>query len=380
MEIRNIYRRIAVCMWTDQKWCDELTDDGRLAWFMLLSHRRTNRLGVYCGSVRHMAEDWPGSWPVDRMAAAFAELKAAGMIRMDARGRIAWILNFLRYNPPHNPNIVRGWVQDAADIPEGAIRDAVMAEAEAETAALGTAFLKAFRESFPKRTRKGLGNGLPNEQANAPGRVSGTNAEPLPNTGSGSGSGLGSGSGSISRFSAPEEAAPEARSGDESPDIETPATDEQPTEPTTDEDEPKPNRNERIARSSTSGGGSQRERIAVLELVADWNRIRSNRNRVAVERLSDPTLRGLRKALQARTLDQWAALFQLVESHEFLSGRQTGEGFSLFMAIDNADKIENGHFREATAAPVETAAQKRNREQREITDRAIAAAKAAHGL
>ena len=153
MDLR--YRTIAVRIWQDDKW-RELSDDGRLVLYMLLTHRDTNRLGVFVGRAATLAVDWPGDWETDRMSRALDELVRADMLRVDVRRGIIWIRNFLKYHPPHNPNIVRSWIRDADDV-QGTLRTAVLDAAESVVRELGSASLTAFRTAFPERVSNDSG-------------------------------------------------------------------------------------------------------------------------------------------------------------------------------------------------------------------------------
>jgi hypothetical protein len=151
MDLR--YRTVSVRMINDQKWRTQLSDDGRLVLYFLLTHPSTNRLGVYLGDTFTLAAEWPGRWPSDRMADALDELQRADMVRLDLVARVVWLRNFMRYHAPPNPNVVRGFVRDASVIPECDLRQHVLASVAQITADLGEAYSTAFRQAFPNHSR-----------------------------------------------------------------------------------------------------------------------------------------------------------------------------------------------------------------------------------
>ena len=163
------YRTVSVRLALDTKWRDQLSDDGRLMFYNLLTHRHTNRLGVYVGNAATLAAEWPGRWQIERMSAALDEMVRADMLRLDAAARVVWLRNFLRYHEPPNPNVVRSWRHDVAEIPECDLRSHVLSAAWQCVSSLGAASMAAFRAAVPEwpetPTPEPLGTPLPKPSA-----------------------------------------------------------------------------------------------------------------------------------------------------------------------------------------------------------------------
>src|SRR5690606_31980160 len=58
--------------------------------------------------------------------------------------------NFLKYNPPANPNVVKAWAKSLDLLPECALRALVIQRAKAFAEGLGKPFAKALPEPFGK--------------------------------------------------------------------------------------------------------------------------------------------------------------------------------------------------------------------------------------
>jgi hypothetical protein len=167
------YRPIDVRLWTDRRFLS-LTDEGKLLWVFLLTTPSTLPIpGVIIGGEATLAEQL--GWPVERYRERFQELQQRGM-RVRAEGRVVWLSNALKYQPPANPNTIKGWAKTWDDIPEGELKDSVWEALRIACKSWSGLFTKL----FPKRFGEPFAQLL---------------LEPL-HTGSGSGSETGSGSGS----------------------------------------------------------------------------------------------------------------------------------------------------------------------------------------
>ncbi|UUP19530.1 hypothetical protein [Nitratireductor thuwali] len=133
------YRKIDVRIWNDGKF-NSLSSDGKLAFFMLLTHPMMTALGAMRGTPEGLASEI-GMDP-EPFKEGFRELLSKGMAEHDPNGRLIALPNFLKYNPPANPNAVRSWVKSLEFLPECELRSLVVQRARAST--------KGFKEPLPE--------------------------------------------------------------------------------------------------------------------------------------------------------------------------------------------------------------------------------------
>lgn len=149
------YRKISPCIWNDAK-VRGLSDKGKLALFLLLTHPNMTSLGALRANLPGLACEL--GWKTSVFARAFRELLDCGMARQDADAQLIWFPKFLKHNAPESPNVVRGWAAAFEELPECPLKLDVLAGAWATLAAFGEGFRDAFREVF--------GNVLPKPSAN----------------------------------------------------------------------------------------------------------------------------------------------------------------------------------------------------------------------
>lgn len=122
-------------------------------------------------------------WAAKDCRSAAAELEAQGLARFDPDARLVWLPGEL--TEPENPNVARHWAHVLSEAPDsellesviGEVLSAVLAKSEAvreKNARKGEnadpeAYLRPFRERFPKRFPNGSGN-----------RLETTNPSPIP--------------------------------------------------------------------------------------------------------------------------------------------------------------------------------------------------------
>lgn len=139
------YRKISPCIWNDAK-VRGLSDKGKLALFLLLTHPNMTSLGALRANLPGLACEL--GWKTSVFARAFRELLDCGMARQDADAQLIWFPKFLRHNAPESPNVVRGWAAAFEELPECPLKLDVLAGAWATLAAFGEGFRDAFREVF----------------------------------------------------------------------------------------------------------------------------------------------------------------------------------------------------------------------------------------
>ena len=65
------YRKIDIRIWNDKKF-NQLSDDGKLVFFQLLTHPNLLPIGAMRGSMSGLA--WDLKWPLDRYKPAYTEI------------------------------------------------------------------------------------------------------------------------------------------------------------------------------------------------------------------------------------------------------------------------------------------------------------------
>ncbi|MGH8258108.1 MAG: hypothetical protein ACREUG_00285, partial [Steroidobacteraceae bacterium] len=106
------YRKVDSRIWNDAKF-RVLTNEGKLAFLFVLTHPHMTALGAMRASASGLAEEI--GWSAKAFRQAFEEALSRGMARYDAQASFIWFPNFVRYNRPESPNVVRAWA-DAFDL------------------------------------------------------------------------------------------------------------------------------------------------------------------------------------------------------------------------------------------------------------------------
>jgi hypothetical protein len=143
------YRKIDTRIWNDEKFrC--LSDDGKLGFLLLLSHPHMTSIGAMRATVPGLAAEL--RWPEEKLASAFGEVIGKGMAKHDPAAAVFWLPNFIRFNPPENPNVLKAWAGAVELLPECALTR----EAIAAVAVLAEGLTEAFQEALAEPFRKGM--------------------------------------------------------------------------------------------------------------------------------------------------------------------------------------------------------------------------------
>lgn len=154
------YRKIDPRIWNDAKF-SSLSHEAQRMFFFVLTHPAMTSLGAFRISQSGMAEEL--GLAGKGFAEPFGELFRKGLINYDERAFLLFVPNFLKYNQPENPNVVKGWKSAIDLLPECDLKINVLAKAKACTAnndALSKAFDNAFG-SVTERVTETLSEGLP---------------------------------------------------------------------------------------------------------------------------------------------------------------------------------------------------------------------------
>lgn len=141
------YRKIDPRIWNDEKF-RTLSDNGKLVFFMLLTHPHMTALGAMRATIPGLACEL--GWTTKAFAEAFGEALSKAMVKHDAEASLIALPSFLKYNPPESPNVVKAWQWGYDSLPECPLKAHIIQEAKAFTEGLTEAFAKAFDKAFPK--------------------------------------------------------------------------------------------------------------------------------------------------------------------------------------------------------------------------------------
>jgi len=141
------YRKIDPRIWNDAKF-RALSDQAKLVFFMLLSHPNMTALGAMRATPSGLAEEL--AWEPEAFREAFAEVLSKGMAEHDKKACLVALPNFLKYNPPESPNVVKAWVSAIDLLPECGLKTRVIAGAGGFAKGLSQGFGEALPQAFAK--------------------------------------------------------------------------------------------------------------------------------------------------------------------------------------------------------------------------------------
>ncbi len=141
------YRKVDPRIWNDAKF-RSLSDGGKLAFFFLLTHPHMTAIGAMRASVPGLAAEI--GWSYEDFRKAFLEATIKGMAEHDEKASLVWLPNFVRYNPPESPNVVKAWAGALEMLPECSLLNRVVAGSVAFAKGLNKGFVEALPEAFSK--------------------------------------------------------------------------------------------------------------------------------------------------------------------------------------------------------------------------------------
>lgn len=141
------YRKVDTRIWNDAKF-SALNDQGKLAFFMLLTHPSMTALGAMRATPSGLAEEL--GWSAEAFREAFADILSKGMAEHDDRVHLIALPNFIRYNPPESPNVIRAWSGALDLLPECHLKNVVIQRAKAFAEGMSLGFAKAIPQAFAK--------------------------------------------------------------------------------------------------------------------------------------------------------------------------------------------------------------------------------------
>lgn len=142
------YRKIDPRIWNDEKFAS-LSHEGQRAFLFILTHQSMTSLGAF----RATKEGIEAELGIDPkgLAKPFQELLSKGLIKYDESCFLVFAPNFLKYNQPENPNVVKGWAGCLDLLPECPLLAEVLQRAKSCASANSKTF-KAFSEALGRVT------------------------------------------------------------------------------------------------------------------------------------------------------------------------------------------------------------------------------------
>ncbi len=141
------YRKIDPRIWNDAKF-RLMSDNGQLLFLFVLTHPHMTPLGAMRATMEGLAAE--KGWSGKAFREAFAEASRHGLLIADEKACFVGVPNFLKYNQPESPNVVKSWIGSVDAIPECRAKDDLLSRVSHYLEGLSKAFPKAFAEAFPK--------------------------------------------------------------------------------------------------------------------------------------------------------------------------------------------------------------------------------------
>lgn len=157
------YRKIDPRIWNDEKFAS-LSHEGQRAFLFILTHPSMTSLGAF----RATKEGIEAELGIDTkgLSKPFQELLSKGLIKYDESRFLVFAPNFLKYNQPENPNVVKGWAGCLDLLPECPLlaevlqRAKLCASANSKTSKAFSEALGRVTETLSERYAKQLSKGL----------------------------------------------------------------------------------------------------------------------------------------------------------------------------------------------------------------------------
>jgi len=149
------YRKIDVRIWNDAKFRD-LSHNAKLVFFFLLTHPNMTALGAMRSTLSGLAEEL--DFDLEAFREAFREAFAKGMVKHDGKACLIALPNFIKYNQPESPNVVKAWVNSLDLLPECDLKNEVISLSANALKGYSKAFREALPEAFLKTYPKSMLN------------------------------------------------------------------------------------------------------------------------------------------------------------------------------------------------------------------------------
>ena len=138
------YRKISVCIWNDAKFM-ALSNDAKLIVFFMLTHPDLTQLGALRANIPGLACEL--GMELEIFTKGFQEVLTQGIVEHDGK-LLFWFPNFLRYNLPESPNVVKSWHYGFNELPESELRNTILIGVKRLVDGLSRGFREAFLKAF----------------------------------------------------------------------------------------------------------------------------------------------------------------------------------------------------------------------------------------
>ena len=147
------YRKVSVQIWGDAKFFS-MSHEGQLAFLFILTH--PNMTGI--GAMRATMDGLSAELNMDRKG--FREPFDKGLVKASTEAPLITLPNFIKHNPPENPNVVKGWLKILDTLPECELLEEHIGLVLQALKGYGEHLAEPFTEGLPE-TGTGTGTGVP---------------------------------------------------------------------------------------------------------------------------------------------------------------------------------------------------------------------------
>ena len=138
------FRKIDPRIWNDERFVG-LSERQKLVFFFLLTHPHQTALGGFRTTLEGLSVEI--GIPLTSFRRAFVKVEKTGMVEFCRRHHALVLPNFLRYNRPQSPNVVKSWGKAASTglelIPECDLKTLLVERTIRFVSALGPSFTHA---------------------------------------------------------------------------------------------------------------------------------------------------------------------------------------------------------------------------------------------
>lgn len=161
------YRKIDTRIWNDAKF-NALSNDAKFVFLFILTHPNLTALGAMKATIPGMACEI--SMKEEAFREAFQEVLRKALIKHDERHGLVFVPNFIKYNAPGSPNVLKAFAKPLEYLPECSLKREVIDiirnfvdenMSKAFKKDLPKAFREAFQEGLPKGFQEGIPEGIP---------------------------------------------------------------------------------------------------------------------------------------------------------------------------------------------------------------------------
>ena len=139
------YQRIFTNIWQDEKVL-QLSEDGRLLFFYMLTSPHSNSLGLYVLPKQYILGDL--GWDMKRLDEPFAELISQELIDYDGESRLVLVENHLKHNPIENENQAKANLKLIEKMPKSYLYSKVISKLNQRMKPFHEGLLKQLKEKL----------------------------------------------------------------------------------------------------------------------------------------------------------------------------------------------------------------------------------------